>query len=512
MLDVTPSILFSPLVAVSTLVVGAILFHCLWKSHQYSHLPQPPASSYLLGHVFDTWGSIAQWKTRGNYPEPFLSWIKQYGGAIHLREVHVHAVLVTDPVAIQHILVSNGTNYPRKPVTMAYMRDKNLGESLSGVEGKQHDALRKWMNPLVTVSNIKSFIGIFNSQAQLYCQNAVEPACDHKAPVDLSKMLDKLMLSIVGLTVLGIDFDASPVALEAYEQSMFAISPLMLIGTFTIRGFLSFPIPGLMKRRNAKATLKRIVKQIIQDKLAAASSEAPKDLLDMMLPHSTIDEAVAHTVTFISGGYDTSSSSLSFVFGTLASHPKVVAVVRSEFNKVVSKHGSLSSWEAVAELTHTQAVIQVTMRLNSTSFTNFHRIAKTEDHVPMSDGSTVLIPKGTTIYMNMAAMHRNPKYWSKPEAFIPNRFVEGTPEWNADLALRGGKPHAFHYMPFSFGNKSCIGQRFAMVEMQVIVATLLSKYEFTPTSKTDMRQGFGGVTIRPANLEMTVRRAISPCA
>ncbi|CAK4665179.1 unnamed protein product [Aphanomyces euteiches] len=431
MLDVTPSILFSP---------------------------------------FDTWGSLAQWKTRGNYPEPFLSWIKQYGGAIHLREVHVHAVLVTDPVATQHILVSNGTNYPRKPITMAYMRDKNLGESLSGVEGKQHDALRKWMNPLFTVSNIKSFIGIFNSQAQLYCQNALEPACDHKAPVDLSKMLDKLMLSIVGLTVLGIDFDASPVALEAYEQSMLAISPLMLIGTFTIHGFLSFPIPGLMKRRNAQATFKRIVKQIIQDKLAAASSEAPKDLLDMMLPHSIIDEAVAHTVTFISGGYDTSSSSLSFVFGTLASHPKVVAAVRSEFNKVVSKHGSLSSWEAVAELTYTQAVIQETMRLNSTSFTNFHRIAKTEDHVPMSDGSTVLIPKGTTIYMNMAAMHRNPKYWSKPEAFIPNRFVEGTPEWNADLALRGGKPHAFHYMPFSFGNKSCIGQRFAMVEMQVIVA------------------------------------------
>ncbi|CAK4719046.1 unnamed protein product [Aphanomyces euteiches] len=156
---------------------------------------------------------------------------------------------------------------------------------------------------------------------------------------------------------------------------------------------MSFPIPGLMKRRNAQATFKRIVKQIIQDKLAAASSEAPKDLLDMMLPHSIIDEAVAHTVTFISGGYDTSSSSLSFVFGTLASHPKVVAAVRSEFNKVVSKHGSLSSWEAVAELTYTQAVIQETMRLNSTSFTNFHRIAKTEDHVPMSDGSTVLIPK-----------------------------------------------------------------------------------------------------------------------
>ncbi|KAG9408275.1 hypothetical protein AC1031_022150 [Aphanomyces cochlioides] len=84
--------------------------------------------------------------------------------------------------------------------------------------------------------------------------------------------------------------------------------------------------------------------------------------------------------------------------------------------------------------------------------------------------------KGTTIHFNMAAMHRNPKYWTTPESFLPERFIEGTPEWNEDLALRGGKSHTFHYMPFSMGSKGCIGQKFVMAELQLVVATLVSKY------------------------------------
>ncbi|CAK4362902.1 unnamed protein product, partial [Aphanomyces euteiches] len=324
--------------------------------------------------------------------------------------------------------------------------------------------------------------------------------------------LSKLMLSIIGLTVLGFNFDESPVAFEAYEQSMLAISPVMLIGVMTIPGFLSFPIPSLMRRRKAQANLKRIVQQIIQDKLAMPSSEKPKDLLDMILPHSTTEQAIAHTVAFMAAGYDSSSSTLCFVLGTLASHPKVVAALRSEYIKAILKHGSLSSWEAVADLSYTQAVIQETLRVNAVAISTLNRITVADDHIPMSDGSTVFIPKGTSIYVSIAAMHHNPKYWTDPESFIPDRFIEGTPEWNADLALRGGKSHAFHYMPFSFGSKGCIGYRFAMTKLQLIVATLVSKYDFIPTSKTDMRQWFSGATIRPVNLEMSVRRVTPPCA
>ncbi|CAK4569624.1 unnamed protein product [Aphanomyces euteiches] len=217
------------------------------------------------------------------------------------------------------------------------------------------------------------------------------------------------------------------------------MSPLVLMGIVTIPGFLSLLIPSLVKHRNAQDTLKKLLMQIIHDKLASPATENPKDLLDMILPHATTDEAVSHTLTFMVAGHDTSSSSLGFIFGTLASHPEAISAIRAEYKRVVSKYGSLTTWEAIAELEYTHAVIQETLRLNAVTFGAIPRTTLENDNVPMSDGSTVFIPKGTSVQVYMGAMHRNSKYWSNPNMFIPERFIEGTPEWNVDLDLRDGK-------------------------------------------------------------------------
>ncbi|CAK4223282.1 unnamed protein product [Aphanomyces euteiches] len=418
--------------------------------------------------------------------------MKKYGGVIYTRSLIRHNVVLTDPMAVQHDFV--------------------LGEGLFSAEGKQHDMYRKLLNPLFTVSKIKSFVQIFENQTMLYCQKFLEPACDSREPVNLGIVFSRLTFSIIGLTVIGFDFDKDPSAIQAYEQSMIQMSPFMLLGSFVIPGFTSLPIPSLVKRRKAQDSLKKIMMQVIQDKLAASSSNEPKDLLDRILTNSSTEEALSHTVTFMLVGHDTSSNTLSFVIGMLASHPDATAAIRAEYTKVVSKYGSLSSWEAVSELQFTQAVIQETLRLNTVVFTILPRTTLAHDSVPMSDGSTVFIPKGTIAHVNVGAMNRNPKYWANPEKFIPDRFLAGSPEWNADLDLRGGKPHTYHYLPFIAGSKSCIGQRFAVAELQVIVATLVSKYEFTPTPKTDMRPDFNGVALKPIHLEMALHRAVAPSA
>ncbi|CAK4664848.1 unnamed protein product [Aphanomyces euteiches] len=264
---------------------------------------------------------------------------------------------------------------------------------------------------------------------------------------------------------------------------MVEVSPLLLLGIFNIPRFTSFPIPSLIQRRKAQDKLRTIMTQIIHDKLASQSSDKPKDLLDMILPFATTADAISHTLTFVLAGYDASTHTLGFVFGMLPSHPQAVAGIRAEYNKVIEKYGSLSSWEAVAELTYTQAVIHETLRVNTVVYAILQRVAVGDDTVPMSDGPSVFIPKGTVIQVNMAVMSCNPKYWTNPESFCPDRFMEGTAEWKADLALRGGKSHSFYFMPFSAGSKGCIGQRFAMGMIQLATATLVGKYDFSPTSE-----------------------------
>ncbi|KAF0709879.1 hypothetical protein As57867_005706, partial [Aphanomyces stellatus] len=99
--------------AASGLVLGSLLLRYLLTPHPLDRLPSPKPSSYILGHLMDNLGTVANWASRGGYPEPFLSWVKQYGGAIHLREFFNHSLLLTDPKAVQHVLASNEANYPR---------------------------------------------------------------------------------------------------------------------------------------------------------------------------------------------------------------------------------------------------------------------------------------------------------------------------------------------------------------------------------------------------------------
>ncbi|KAH9115084.1 hypothetical protein AeMF1_010869 [Aphanomyces euteiches] len=115
-------------------------------------------------------------------------------------------------------------------------------------------------------------------------------------------------------------------------------------------------------------------------------------------------------MTFLSAGHETSSSALSWVFATICPRQDVVLRIRKEYRDVISKHGSISTWEASSELKYTTAVIQETMRLNHLFFNLNPRFAVKDDTFPMLDGSSVFIPAGTEFVVNAAALHRHPKY------------------------------------------------------------------------------------------------------
>ncbi|KAG9411382.1 hypothetical protein AC1031_017021 [Aphanomyces cochlioides] len=105
--------------------------------------------------------------------------------------------------------------------------------------------------------------------------------------------------------------------------------------------------------------------------------------------------------------------------------------------------------------------------------------------------------------VSTGALHRNPKYWSQPNEFLPERFLEGTAPYEADKALRNGHGNTFTYMPFGTGPKTCIGMRFAIAELQAVVSNMLLQFSFRLTDKANINP-LMSVTIRPVNLNMTI--------
>ncbi|CAK4108473.1 unnamed protein product, partial [Aphanomyces euteiches] len=143
------------------------------------------------------------------------------------------------------------------------------------------------------------------------------------------------------------------------------------------------------------------------------------------------------------------SSTLAWVIAEASRRPQVLEKMRMECHQVLEKYTSFSTWEATQELVYTSAVINESLRLNTVVHALLRRVATQDDRVPLSNGSSVFIPKGTCIEIMPAANHRNALYWSKPDEFIAERFIPGTPEWMADEKLRGGRSHTFHFLPFS---------------------------------------------------------------
>ncbi|CAL1678312.1 unnamed protein product [Lasius platythorax] len=88
----------------------------------------------------------------------------------------------------------------------------------------------------------------------------------------------------------------------------------------------------------------------------------------------------------------------------------------------------------------------------------------TED-VKMGD---VILPKGSNVVIALFVLHRNEKYWPNPLVFDPDRFL---PE-------RIGTSYKHYYMPFSMGPRNCIGIKYAMISMKVILATLIRTFMF----------------------------------
>ncbi|KAH9158114.1 hypothetical protein LEN26_003132 [Aphanomyces euteiches] len=490
----------------SSIFAGWIILRFLWRTYQLSPIPQPESSSLLFGNLYDTLSSVAQWHETGTYPEPFLSYVKRFGNAVRCREVLGYSVMFTDPKAIQYLFSTNGNNYHRTGFIENYLANFTFGPGLLSTRGAVHDNYRKMLNPLFSSSQIKSFIPIFEAQARYTCDTIFARAATSKEPINLYTAFSDLTLRVIGLAGFGFNFEDHPEAREAYQMIQQELSPLTILGLALIPGFVNLPIPAYIRRRKAQAILRRVVNVVIEQKLAQKTTDdKPKDLLDLILPNSTTQEAIIHTMTFLSAGHETSSAGLCWIFATICDRPDVIQRIRQEYKNVIAKHGSLSTWEALSQLTYTMAVIQETLRLNGVTHTLLPRIPIKDDHVPMLDGSSAFIPAGTTVAVNLAALHRHPKHWTNADAFIPERFLEGTPEWDADLKLRDGKPHAFYYIPFSIGSTNCIGQRFALAEIQVIVATIVSKFDIKLTPAADLRHKHNGTTLTPVKLEVTIQ-------
>ena len=188
------------------------------------------------------------------------------------------------------------------------------------------------------------------------------------------------------------------------------------------------------------------------DILLTAEDEDGKGLTDLEI-RDEVD-------TFMFEGHDTTTSGMCWTLYCLAKHPEHQDKVREEVRNVLMGRDWLE-YDDLKELKYTQWCIKEAMRLYP-PVTDVMRVLSQD-----TEFEGVLVPKGTKAYLKTSAYHRHPDVWENPNVYDPLRFSPSNSE--------GRDP--FAYIPFSAGNRNCIGQNFALNEEKIVVAMIVSNFK-----------------------------------
>jgi len=165
-------------------------------------------------------------------------------------------------------------------------------------------------------------------------------------------------------------------------------------------------------------------------------------------------------VTIFVAGHETTTNALAWTFYLLAQHPAAAALLHDELDRVLG--GRLPVMADLSALPYTLQVIKEAMRLYPPAWVLNAR----EPRHDVTIGDYVA-PAGTQIFISQWVMHRLARYFPAPEQFLPERWTS---------AFEESLPR-YAYMPFGGGPRICIGNSFAMMEAQLVLATLAQRFD-----------------------------------
>lgn len=424
----------------------------------------------------------------------FVEVAAEHGDISQMKVMGLRVVTLRSAEGVKHVLVQNSRNYS-VAINTRMMLGYWLGDGLFVSEGDRWLQSRRLMQPMFHRSSIEHYGTLIAAAASDFCDRW---QLDVGQTVDLFEQMQQLTLYIAAKAFLGVDIRAQGDA-EAFG---IAISEMVdFYGRWIRNSFLALVPHRYMQRvprfKRALQTADRIVERLIAERRKAPRTH--RDILDLLLDArdeetgAILDDRGVRdeVMTLLSAGHETTASALSWTFYLLSQHPAAQRRLTNELATVLG--GRKPTVADVPQLTYTTKVIQESLRLYPPAWGIF-RLALEED-----DLLGYAVRPGDRIGVSPYVIHRNPAYWPDPERFDPERF-------DAQAIVERPK---FAYIPFGGGPRQCLGKHFAMLEMQIAVATIAQRFLWESLPEYPVAPE-ALITLRPRHgMKMTLRQANS---
>ncbi|KAG8196949.1 hypothetical protein JTE90_009008 [Oedothorax gibbosus] len=394
-----------------------------------------------------------------------------------------------------------------------------LKEGLVTSQGSKWKQRRRAITSAFHFRILEDFVSVFDDQSK-YLVAKLKKACAEKpACVDIVPYVTLCTLDIICETAMGLKIKAQDNKDSFYVKSMHRVAEAFIARLLrpwlwsdwiyfkTQRGKTFAQDSAKMDKFTSKVIADR-KKEMMSKMLTSGESSEPRSdkkkafmdlLLDMHLSdpkHFTERDIQEEVDSFMFAGHDTTAVGTSWALYMLGHHQDVQERVVEELEEVFGSDPDVRfDEESLRRLKYLDCVIKEVQRLYPPAPYIGRQL---QEDVEVNG---YRIPKGTTCMLVIHVLHRNKDSFPDPEVFDPDRFLP-------DNCLHR---HPFAYCPFSAGPRSCIGQKFAMLEEKALLANVLMNFRVRSVDARDKLQLTAEMVLRAKGgirLQLTPRTEI----
>ncbi|KAG1686102.1 Cytochrome P450 3A1 [Nymphon striatum] len=402
---------------------------------------------------------------------------KKYGKIYGCYEMGSKIITVNDLELLKLIFVKDFDVF-RNRRNIGFT-DELFTKSLIGSEVDEWKNSRKILSPVFSSGKIKQMSHLIG-QCCDDLENVLLKLAETGEIHNYKKVFTSFSVNVVGKYFFGVEVDGGDPNGQFNANVRKMIDP-------ELKHYFSKLIFQIVEARKGVKSDRMDFVQVAMDCMK------DENKTENVMGHFTLQEIICHSVIFIFGGVETTTSTLSKVAYNLALYPEWQEKIQEEVDSIAEKHGCID-YEAVQNMPYLSAVIDETLRLYP-AVVHGERICSAN-----YDLGSIFLPKGTVVKFSPYSMHRDPEFWPNPDEFDPERF----------LGENVKNHHPYAYLPFAHGPRNCIAKRFALVEMKLCLARTLRKLNFVKCPQTDVplkfKSGKQGLVAQSVNLQVKKRR------
>jgi cytochrome P450 len=391
----------------------------------------------------------------------------------------VDSLMVNDPAAVRYVLQTNMANYVRPMASVRPVKPlAGAGVLLS--EGGEWRRQRRMLAPAFTPGSVGGLLPHFHAAAE-----GMARRLDGQTRVNLSEAFQEAALDAVLRSLFSLSVDGRrDLAGRVRDYLAGPGRPTIFDGYARTEDDFGF---ALGARRRFQRAWFSDVDRIVADRRAAGPQDGHRDLLDLLLAARDPEtgqplsdaEVRDQCATMLLAGFETTSRLLFWSSYLLALDTAEQTRLRQEVAAFTPDR--VASLDDIHHWPRLRQVLLEAMRLYPPVTLLIRQALGPDEVCGESFG------KGMLLWMSPWVIHRHHRFWDHPTAFIPDRFAGKPTPWISEPG----------YLPFGAGPRICIGAAFALAEASLVLATLLSRFEFSLDDDRTVLP-IGGVTTAPS--------------